>query len=66
VPAAFAVQVAVPLTATLVGAQETATEVTVAAAAPTATVPKPEIAGVWVEVAMMVALPAVGAVAGAV
>jgi hypothetical protein len=65
VPATVAAQVDVPLIATLVGVQVTATEVTVAGVV-MAMAAVEKTAGVWVEVAVMVALPEVGAVAGAV
>jgi hypothetical protein len=55
----------VPLIATLVGVQETATDVIVLGVV-TATVAVDETAGVCTEVAVMVAEPEVGAVAGAV
>ena len=61
----MAAQVVVPLIAMLVGVQVTATEVTVAGVV-MATAAVEKMAGVWVEVAVMVALPEVGAVAGAV
>jgi hypothetical protein len=64
-PATVAAQVDVPLIAMLLGVQVTATEVTVAEAA-MATVAAPDTVGVWVLVAVIVALPEVGAVAGAV
>jgi hypothetical protein len=65
VPATVAAQVDVPLTATLVGVQVTATEVTVAGVV-MATAAEEAFAVFWTEVAVMVALPDVGAVAGAV
>ncbi len=65
VPATVAAQFEVPLIAMLVGVQVTATEVTVAGVViPTAAVEK--TAGVWTEVAVIVAEPDTGAVAGAV
>jgi hypothetical protein len=65
VPATVAAQVEVPLTATLLGVQATATEVTVAGVV-MATVAAPDTVGVWILVAVIVALPEFGAVAGAV
>jgi hypothetical protein len=65
VPATVAAQFEVPLIAILVGVQVTATEVTVAGVV-MASAAVPKMAGVWVLVAVMVALPEVGAVAGAV
>ncbi len=64
-PATVAAQVDVPLIAMLVGVQVTETEVTVAGVV-IATAAVEKTAGVWTEVAVMVALPEVGAVAGAV
>ncbi len=55
----------VPLIATLVGVQATETEVTTAGVV-MATGAVPDTAGVCTEVAVIVALPEVGAVAGAV
>jgi hypothetical protein len=65
VPATVAAQVDVPLVAMLVGVQVTETEVTVAGVV-IATAAVENTAGVWTEVAVIVALPEVGAVAGAV
>jgi hypothetical protein len=55
----------VPLIAMLVGVQVTATEVTVAGVV-IATAAVEKTVGVWTEVAVIVAEPEVGAVAGAV
>jgi hypothetical protein len=65
VPATVAAQLEVPLMGMLVGVQVTATEVTVAGVV-TATVAEDDFAVFWTEVAVMVAEPEVGAVAGAV
>jgi len=65
VPATVAAQLALPLTATLLGVQETAIDVTVDEAV-MATLALPDTAGVCVLVAVMVTLPEVGAIAGAV
>ncbi len=65
VPATVAAQFDVPLIAMLVGVQVTATEVTVAGVV-IATAAVEKTVGVWTEVAVMVALPDTGAVAGAV
>jgi hypothetical protein len=65
VPATVAAQVDVPLIAMLLGVQVTATEVTVAGVV-MATAAVEAFAVFWTEVAVMVALPEVGAVAGAV
>ena len=64
-PATVAAQLEVPLMAMLVGVQVAATEVTVAGVV-MATAAVEKTAGVWVLVAVIVALPEVGAVAGAV
>jgi hypothetical protein len=61
------VQVAVPFTATLVGVQDTATDVTAAAAVFVTVMVAEEVFAVfWIDVAVMVTLPPAGAVAGAV
>ena len=65
VPATVAAQLEVPLIAMLLGVQATETEVT-AAGVVMATGAVPVTAGVCTEVAVIVALPEVGAVAGAV
>ncbi len=63
----MAAQSEVPLMAMLVGVQVTATEVTVAGAeAVMVTGAEDDTAGVCTEVAVMVALPEVGTLAGAV
>ena len=64
-PASIAEQLEVMLTAVLVGEQETETDVTVGLPE-MAIVAEADLAGVWVETAVMVALPEAGAVAGAV
>jgi len=65
VPATVAAQLEVPLVAMLVGVQVTETEV-MAAGVVMATGAVPVTAGVCTDVAVIVALPDVGAVAGAV
>jgi hypothetical protein len=65
VPATVAEQVDVPLTATLLGVQVTETDVMVGAAV-MATVAEDDTVAVCTEVAVIVALPDVGMVAGAV
>ena len=65
-PATVAAQLEVPLTLMLVGVQVTETEVTVAGPFVIATAAEDDTVGVWVAVAVMVALPDAGAVAGAV
>ncbi len=66
VPATVAAQFELPLIAMLVGVQVTATEVTATGAVVMTTLADEETVGVCTEVAVMVALPDTGAVAGAV